>query len=397
MTIEGDYTLFAHLETVYLGVLARRTLIATNVDAACSRRRTASRSSSCRRGTTTIACRPVTATPRTSPGPSSARRIGVTTDAQASWWGGRGVGTVPHCADRGLRRQHRARGDEVRRVGADGHERHRAGRLRERLRADGARGRAGARPAPVGRAARHVAASFVDRSLWDEMGDFKPRGVNERLVRKVRDALDARRLRAREDRRLRRLHGRARSSEFERSGVPVDAYGVGSSLIRGSNDFTADVVLTDGRPSAKVGRAGYRPSPRLEPASADESSAIRSPTRATPRGSVERTTCMPAAAKRSNAASGLVRVVDDSRHDHRRGAVLERGRPWARPRLARSSRRPPGGRRSSTRRSGSSPGRRRSPRRTRAAARPGRAFFPARFLAVRPFGHLRARASSSAR
>ena len=31
MTIEGDYTLFAHLETVYLGVLARRTLITSNV------------------------------------------------------------------------------------------------------------------------------------------------------------------------------------------------------------------------------------------------------------------------------------------------------------------------------------------------------------------------------
>ena len=30
MTIEGDYTLFAHLETVYLGVLTRRTLITTN-------------------------------------------------------------------------------------------------------------------------------------------------------------------------------------------------------------------------------------------------------------------------------------------------------------------------------------------------------------------------------
>ena len=26
LTIEGDYTLFVHLETVYLGVLARRTL-----------------------------------------------------------------------------------------------------------------------------------------------------------------------------------------------------------------------------------------------------------------------------------------------------------------------------------------------------------------------------------
>ena len=30
LTIEGDYTLFAHLETVYLGVLTRRTLITTN-------------------------------------------------------------------------------------------------------------------------------------------------------------------------------------------------------------------------------------------------------------------------------------------------------------------------------------------------------------------------------
>ena len=31
MTIEGDYALFCHLETVYLGTLSRRTLIARNV------------------------------------------------------------------------------------------------------------------------------------------------------------------------------------------------------------------------------------------------------------------------------------------------------------------------------------------------------------------------------
>jgi hypothetical protein len=31
MTIEGDYSLFARLETVYLGVLSRRTKVATNV------------------------------------------------------------------------------------------------------------------------------------------------------------------------------------------------------------------------------------------------------------------------------------------------------------------------------------------------------------------------------
>ncbi len=45
--------------------------------------------------------------------------------------------------------------------------------------------------------------------------------------------------------------------------MAVDAYGVGSSLIRGQNDFTADIVLLDGQPCAKVGRA-YAPNPRLE-------------------------------------------------------------------------------------------------------------------------------------
>ena len=35
-----------------------------------------------------------------------------------------------------------------------------------------------------------TSSQLVDRSLWDVMGDFDPRGVNERLVRKVRKALD---------------------------------------------------------------------------------------------------------------------------------------------------------------------------------------------------------------
>jgi nicotinate phosphoribosyltransferase len=104
---------------------------------------------------------------------------------------------------------------------------------------------------------------LVDRSLWEEMGDFAPNGVNPRLVWKVRDALDA------------AGHAGVRIvvsggfdvdkiRAFEAAGVPVDAYGVGSSLIRGSNDFTGDIVITDGKPSAKVGRH-YRENPRLEP------------------------------------------------------------------------------------------------------------------------------------
>ena len=52
--------------------------------------------------------------------------------------------------------------------------------------------------------------------------------------------------------------------DFERAGVPVDAYGVGSCLFQGRFDFTADVVRHEGAPCAKVGRR-YRPNPRLTP------------------------------------------------------------------------------------------------------------------------------------
>ena len=107
-----------------------------------------------------------------------------------------------------------------------------------------------------------TSGQLVDRSLWDEMGDFDPRGVNERLVRKVRAALDAA---GHEPVRIVASGGFSveKIEEFERRGVPVDAYGVGSSLIRGENDFTADIVVADGRPSAKIGRR-LRPNPRLE-------------------------------------------------------------------------------------------------------------------------------------
>jgi nicotinate phosphoribosyltransferase len=94
------------------------------------------------------------------------------------------------------------------------------------------------------------------------MGDFKPTGVNPRLVLKVREALDREGFEA-----VRIVVSGGftveKIREFEDDDVPVDAYGVGSSLIRGSNDFTGDIVITDGRPSAKVGRR-FRPNPRLE-------------------------------------------------------------------------------------------------------------------------------------
>jgi len=52
-------------------------------------------------------------------------------------------------------------------------------------------------------------------------------------------------------------------ARFEALGVPVDVYGVGSALVHGTGfDHTADIVLVDGRPVAKVGRE-LRESARL--------------------------------------------------------------------------------------------------------------------------------------
>jgi nicotinate phosphoribosyltransferase len=258
MTVEGDYTLFAHLETVYLGVLARRTLVSTNV----------------RRVVEAANGKPILFFParhdhhrvQTGDGYAAhvAGAIGVSTDAQASWWGGRGVGTVPHAliAAYGANtvlaatkfsewaEQHQP---EVNVVVLVDFENDSVKTSLEVARALGDR---------LWGVRLDTSRTLVDRSLWHEMSHFDPRGVNERLVRKVRDALDE----AGFERVKIVVSGGfdvERIRDFEEKGVPVDSYGVGSALIRGENDFTADIVLTDGLPSAKVGRA-YRPSDRLE-------------------------------------------------------------------------------------------------------------------------------------
>src|SRR2546425_9096954 len=263
MTIEGDYTLFAHLETAYLGVLARRTLITSNVV----------------RVLEAANGKPIIFMParhdhhRVQTGDGYAAyvagqivgaEIGVTSDAQASWWGGRGVGTVPHAliASYGgntvlaaTKFAENADPDIDITVLVD-FENDSVKTALEVARALGPR---------LWGVRLDTSGQLVDRSLWDEMGDFDPRGVNERLVRKVREALDHDGF---ERVKIVASGGldAERIREFERRGVPVDSYGVGSALIRGENDFTADVVAVDGRPCAKVGR-WYRPNDRLEPVS----------------------------------------------------------------------------------------------------------------------------------
>jgi nicotinate phosphoribosyltransferase len=256
MTIEGDFSLFAHLETVYLGCLARRTLVMNNVrevvDAA--------------RGKQILffPARHDHWLVQTGDGWSAhvAGAIGVSTDAQASWWGGRGIGTVPH----GLIAAYGGDTVDAAKAFAERFAEHMNVTVLVDFENDSVRTSldvADALGDHLWGVRLDTSGQLVDRALWDDMGDFAPTGVNPALVERVRTALDDA---GHERVRIVASGGftAARIAEFERLGAPVDAYGVGSALIRGSNDFTADVVVVDGRPCAKVGRR-FRPNPRLRP------------------------------------------------------------------------------------------------------------------------------------
>jgi nicotinate phosphoribosyltransferase len=255
LTIEGDYSLFAHLETVYLGCLARRSLVMRNVAEVVEAARG--------KQIFYFPARHDHWLVQTGDGWSAhvAGAIGVSTDAQASWWGGRGMGTIPH----GLIAAYD--GDTVKAATVFANCFHHDMNITVLVDWENDSVRTALEVAEaLGERLWGVrldtSEQLVDRSLQDEDGGAKLTGVNPPLVHKVRDALDRAGFRG-----VRIVASGGftveRIREFEDAGVPVDAYGVGSSLIRGENDFTADVVVVEGRPRAKVGR-GYAPNPRLQ-------------------------------------------------------------------------------------------------------------------------------------
>ena len=255
MLITGPYIAFAHLETLYLGVMARRTRVATNtrlvVEAAWPK--------------------PVMFFParfdhwqvQTGDGYAAhiAGAIGVSTDAQASWWGSEGIGTVPHSliaafggdTVAGTRAFADQMAADVRVISLVDFDNDCVGTALAVARALGRR-LAGVR--------LDTSESMVDRSVVPQMGDFDPRGVNARLVRNVRAALDQEGF-GHVQITVSGGFNPEKIRRFEDDGVPVDSYGVGSSLFRGHFDFTADIVMVDGSPVSKAGRS-YRPNSRLE-------------------------------------------------------------------------------------------------------------------------------------
>lgn len=247
LQIKGPYHLFAHLETVLLGVMARRSLVMCNV----------------REAVEAANGKPLFFFParhdhwvvQTGDGlaANTAGVAGVSTDAGASWWGGRGMGTIPHALIAAYE------GDTVKAAKAF------ADRYADQMNVtvlvdfdntsvDTALAVAEALGDKLWGVRLDTSGNLIDEALLyrDDWGSFPPTGVVPELVEEVRTA----------------LHGdyqhvkivvsggfqASKIREFEARGVPVDAYGVGSSLIRGSNDYTADIVETDGEPSGKVGR-----------------------------------------------------------------------------------------------------------------------------------------------
>lgn len=254
MHIVGDYASFVHLETLYLGILARRTSVATAV----------------RQVVRACPGKPVLFFSArfdhflNQPGDGYAAKIGgasgFSTDANTEWLKDEeAFGTIPH----GL-------------IAAYGGDTVKASLAFDRY-----------MPKPIKRIVlvdfendcvqtSLAVARALGKRLWGirldtarEIRDRSVRGTGPKsfgvcpeLVRNVRGALD------REGYPWVRIivsggFNAERIRTFVRQRVPFDAVGIGSAFFHERIEFTADIVKVDGKPCAKVGRR-YRANRRFK-------------------------------------------------------------------------------------------------------------------------------------
>lgn len=255
MLVEGNYASFAHLETLVLGTLARRTRICSNVRTLVDAARP--------KPIYFFGARSDAAALQMGDGYSAivGGAASVSTDAQGKFSGRPGVGTIPHALIAAYG------GDtvkatlavaaiippEVPLIALVDYENNSVKTSLAVARALEGR---------LWGVRLDTAEYMVDRAVIPSMGNFRPTGVNAPLVWAVRNGLDAEGF---GDVKIVVSGGFdvPRIRAFEEDGVPVDAYGVGASIMDGRWDFTADVVRLNGKPEAKAGRE-FRANPRLE-------------------------------------------------------------------------------------------------------------------------------------
>ncbi|UOE93479.1 nicotinate phosphoribosyltransferase [Alkalihalobacillus sp. LMS39] len=261
LTVTGPYQNFGFLEGVIDGIFARRTSVATNVYKVVK----AARKSGFQKPVIFMGDRDDHFTQQS--GDGYAAFIGGSqaqaTHAMNEWWGKKGMGTMPHALIQLFE------GDVVAATQA----------YKETFPEDDLMALVDYNNDVVTDALK-VARAFgeelkgvrvdTSRTMVDQyfcrnpeiMGAFDPRGVNPHLIFALRDALNKEGF----------THVKIiatggftaeRIKEYEEENVPVDIYGVGSSLLKINIGFTGDNVILNGEPQAKAGRR-YNDNPRLE-------------------------------------------------------------------------------------------------------------------------------------
>lgn len=256
LKVTGRYEDFGYLESVIDGVLARRTSVATNVKEVLDEAKDTVVFSMADRQDDYL----------TQVGDGYATYVAginrVSTDAQGLWWGGKGMGTMPHaliqicggdvCKAADIYRKSYPN-DKVTAL-IDYHN----NVVRDSL-----------------ILARHLGENLkavrvdTSKSLIDHYFDdkdtsgFDPHGVCKELIFALRDALD------KEGFNYVNIvvssgFTKEKIKEWKEANVPVDMYGVGTSLVNNMTvGFTGDLVVLDGKDEAKEGRNNY-PSSRLK-------------------------------------------------------------------------------------------------------------------------------------
>ncbi len=292
MLIEGDYSLFPHVETFVLGALARRTKVATNVYNTL-------KAANVKKDKFVMFFPARFDTYQNQAGDGYAYNIalqalnlnvlgnGVSTVAQGDWWGSKALGTMPHALIAAYN------GDtvlaalkfseyidpSVKRIVLVDYDNDCVkttldvadAMLSKYLSTNDERYKLFA-------VRLDTSESMVDKSVFESLGQFKPTGVNETLVWNVYNALKERASVFPEGSLERKFYDDIgivvsggftpeKILRFEENNVPVIGYGVGSSLFKGSYDFTADIVSIKKNnvwvDNSKAGRK-YNPNPRLE-------------------------------------------------------------------------------------------------------------------------------------
>ncbi|MFA7067440.1 MAG: nicotinate phosphoribosyltransferase [Acidaminococcaceae bacterium] len=256
LKVTGKYEHFGFLESMIDGILARRSSVATNVHRVVSQLKDTPCFSMADRQDDYL----------TQVGDGYATYVAginkVSTDAQGYWWGGRGMGTMPHALIQVCGGDIIKAADIYRKtfpnekvtalIDYNNNVVHDSLMLARYLKTDL-------------KAVRVDTSKALIDHYFDhkDTSDFDAHGVCKELIFALRKALDS------EGFNYVKIvvsssFDVAKITEWVKLGVPVDMYGVGTAFVNNTTiGFTGDLVMLDGKPQAKEGRRNI-PSNRLQ-------------------------------------------------------------------------------------------------------------------------------------